>query len=36
MRASGQLDVLAGRIRDLAESEAAMKVHYIPRGRTRP
>jgi uncharacterized NAD(P)/FAD-binding protein YdhS len=35
MCASGQLDVLAGRIRDLAESEAAMEVHYVPRGRTR-
>ena len=35
MRASGQLDVLAGRIRDLAESGAAMEVHYVPRGRTR-
>ena len=36
MRASGQLDVLAGRIHDLAESEGAMEVHYVPRGRTRP
>jgi uncharacterized NAD(P)/FAD-binding protein YdhS len=35
MCASGQLDVFAGRIRDLAESEAAMEVHYVPRGRTR-
>jgi uncharacterized NAD(P)/FAD-binding protein YdhS len=34
MRASGQLDVLAGRIRDLSESEAAMEVHYVLRGRT--
>jgi uncharacterized NAD(P)/FAD-binding protein YdhS len=34
MRASGQLDVLAGRIRDLAESEAAVEVHYVLRGRT--
>jgi hypothetical protein len=36
MCASGQLDVFAGRIRDLAESEAAMEVHYVPRGRTSP
>jgi uncharacterized NAD(P)/FAD-binding protein YdhS len=35
MRASGQLDVLAGRICDLAESEAAIDVHYANRGRTR-
>src|SRR5262249_54815481 len=35
MSGSGQLSVLAGRIRDLAESEAAMEVHYVPRGRTR-
>ncbi|MGC1798903.1 MAG: FAD/NAD(P)-binding protein [Solirubrobacterales bacterium] len=35
MRASGQLDVLAGRIRDLAESEAAMNVDYVPHGHTR-
>ena len=34
-RASGTLDILAGRIRDLAESEATMEVHYVPRGRTR-
>jgi uncharacterized NAD(P)/FAD-binding protein YdhS len=32
MRADGQLEVLAGRIRDLVESQAAMEVHYVPRG----
>jgi len=35
MRASGQLDILAGRIRDLVETETAMEVHYVPPGRTR-
>jgi len=35
MRADGQLEVLAGRIRDLVESQAAMEVHYVPRGRIR-
>ena len=33
MRASGQLEVLAGRILELAESEAAMNVDYVPQGR---
>ena len=32
MRASGQLDILAGRIRDLVETETGMEVHYVPRG----
>ncbi len=36
MRASEQLDVLAGRIRDLAESEATLEMHYVRRGRTLP
>lgn len=35
MRASGQLEVIAGRIRDLVETEAAMEVHYTLRGETR-
>jgi uncharacterized NAD(P)/FAD-binding protein YdhS len=35
LRASGQLEVLAGRIRDLVESEAAMEVRYSPTGATR-
>ncbi len=35
MRASGQLDIVAGRIRDFVETETAMEVHYIPRGRNR-
>jgi uncharacterized NAD(P)/FAD-binding protein YdhS len=34
MRDSGQLEVVAGRIIDLVETEAAMEVHYTPRGRT--
>lgn len=32
MRASGQLEIAAGRIRDLVETEAGMEVHYTPRG----
>lgn len=32
MRASGQLEVVAGRIRDLVETESAIEVHYTPRG----
>ena len=35
LRASGQLEVLSGRIRDLVESEAAMEVRYSPTGGTR-
>jgi uncharacterized NAD(P)/FAD-binding protein YdhS len=34
MRDSGQFNVIAGRIRDFVETEAALEVHYIPRGRT--
>jgi uncharacterized NAD(P)/FAD-binding protein YdhS len=33
MRAAGQLDILAGRVRDLVETETAMEVHYVARGR---
>jgi uncharacterized NAD(P)/FAD-binding protein YdhS len=36
MRASGQLTILAGRIRDLVETDTAMTVHYVPAGRTSP
>jgi uncharacterized NAD(P)/FAD-binding protein YdhS len=32
MRASGQLGIVAGRIRDLVETETAIEVHYVPRG----
>ena len=32
MRASGQLEVIAGRIRDLVETESALEVFYTPRG----
>ena len=35
MRASGQLEVIAGRIRDLVETESALEVFYTPRGGTR-
>lgn len=35
MRASGQLEVIPGRIRDLVETEAAMEVRYSPRGGKR-
>jgi uncharacterized NAD(P)/FAD-binding protein YdhS len=34
MRDSGQFNVIAGQIRDFVETEAALEVHYIPRGRT--
>jgi len=34
MRDSGQFNVIAGRIRNFVETEAALEVHYIPRGRT--
>jgi len=32
MRESGQLEVVAGRIRDLVETEVALEVHYTARG----
>jgi uncharacterized NAD(P)/FAD-binding protein YdhS len=35
LRASGQLEVLAGRIRDLVETNGAMEVRYFPTGGTR-
>jgi len=35
MRASGQFEVIAGRVHDLVETEAAIEVHYTPRGGTR-
>jgi uncharacterized NAD(P)/FAD-binding protein YdhS len=35
MRASGQLEIVAGRIRNLAETEAALEVHYTSRGAAR-
>lgn len=35
MRASGQLDVIAGRIRDLVEAGSTLEVHYSPRGEAR-
>jgi uncharacterized NAD(P)/FAD-binding protein YdhS len=31
MRASGQLEIVAGRVRDLVETEVTMKVHYTLR-----
>ena len=34
MRDSGQFTVIAGRIRDFVERDAALEVHYIPRRRT--
>jgi uncharacterized NAD(P)/FAD-binding protein YdhS len=34
MRDSGQFNVIAGRIRDFVETETALEVHYVPRGRT--
>lgn len=34
MRDSGQFRMIAGRIRDFVETEAALEVHYIPRGRS--
>jgi uncharacterized NAD(P)/FAD-binding protein YdhS len=33
MQGSGQLEVIAGRIRNIAETDGAMEVHYTPRGR---
>jgi uncharacterized NAD(P)/FAD-binding protein YdhS len=33
MRDSGQFNVIAGRIREFVETEAALEVHYIRRGR---
>ena len=36
MHASGQLHIVAGRIRDLVETGTALAVHYVPRGRTTP
>jgi uncharacterized NAD(P)/FAD-binding protein YdhS len=33
MRASGQLAILAGRIRDLVATETSLEVHYAQRGR---
>jgi uncharacterized NAD(P)/FAD-binding protein YdhS len=35
LRASGQLEVLAGRMRDLVETNGAMEVRYSPTGGTR-
>jgi uncharacterized NAD(P)/FAD-binding protein YdhS len=32
MRATGQLDIVAGRLRDLVDNGTAMDVHYVPRG----
>jgi uncharacterized NAD(P)/FAD-binding protein YdhS len=34
MRALGQLSFIAGRVRDLWETDAGIDVHYTPRGRT--
>jgi uncharacterized NAD(P)/FAD-binding protein YdhS len=34
MQASGQLEVVAGRIRDLVDTDAAIDVRYTPRGRS--
>lgn len=34
MRASGQLDVVAGRVTDLNETGIGMEVNYVPRGST--
>jgi uncharacterized NAD(P)/FAD-binding protein YdhS len=34
MRTSGQLEILAGRIHNLVETETAIEVHYVPRERT--
>ena len=34
MRASGQLSFIAGRVRDLCETDDGIDVHYTPRGRT--
>jgi uncharacterized NAD(P)/FAD-binding protein YdhS len=35
MRASSRLDIVAGRIRDLVETDSGLEVHYTPRGETR-
>jgi uncharacterized NAD(P)/FAD-binding protein YdhS len=32
MRASGQLDILTGKIQDLVETDVGMEVHYVLRG----
>jgi uncharacterized NAD(P)/FAD-binding protein YdhS len=32
MRAAGQLEVVAGRVVDLVETDGAMEVHFVPRG----
>lgn len=32
MRASGRLEIIAGRIRDLVEKETRLEVYYMPRG----
>jgi uncharacterized NAD(P)/FAD-binding protein YdhS len=34
MRDSGQFTVIAGRIRNFVETETALEVQYVPRGRT--
>jgi uncharacterized NAD(P)/FAD-binding protein YdhS len=34
MRDSRQFKMIAGRIRDFVETEAALEVHYVPRGQT--
>jgi len=34
MRASGQLEVIAGRLRDFVDTASALEVHYTPRGGT--
>jgi uncharacterized NAD(P)/FAD-binding protein YdhS len=35
MRATGQLEIVAGTICDLVATDAAMEVHYLPRGSSR-
>lgn len=35
MRASGQLAIVAGRIRSLVETRSALELHYVPRGHAR-
>jgi uncharacterized NAD(P)/FAD-binding protein YdhS len=36
MRQSGQLEILPGKICDMAETETGMEVRYIPCGTTKP
>jgi uncharacterized NAD(P)/FAD-binding protein YdhS len=35
MRASARLEIVAGRIRDLVETDSGLEVHYTPRGETK-